>query len=190
MTDLTSSEPGFVAAFAVTDAGKAEDFLKKNGKKDGDYYRDDDTYAVTEGDYLLLSQSKRDLAAGVKAQKGDALGDSKVYDDAIDELPDERLGAAFVDLQGLGKLADQAPDLDPAGKAVLKQFLGDDLKPVTAALTARADSATIETRFSGPGLARLASFGLFGTGASSELVKDAPGRRVRRVRRRPASATR
>jgi hypothetical protein len=171
VTDIV--RPEFVAAIAVTDAGKAEDFLSKDGKKDGDYFRNDDTWAVVEGDYVLLSQSKQELAAGVKAAKGDALGDAGKFDDAVGELPGERLGYAYFDFGGLLKSVQGAPGADPATTAVLKQLYGENPPPVTAALTTEPDSATIESRLSASGFGKLA-LGLLGAGTSTELMSDAP----------------
>jgi hypothetical protein len=179
--DLTADEePSFVAAIAVTDAEKAEDFLSSsNGvKKDGEVqgatvYRDDDTIAAVKDDYLVFSQTKAVLDRSLQAIGGDSLAESETFENAVGELPEERLGALYVDVKSIGDIIAKSPDVDPAGRAILQNFFGGDTEPLTAALTATESSATIESRFSGSGVARLSSFGLLG-GSSTKLVEDAP----------------
>lgn len=178
LRNFAGDEPDYLAALDVTDAGKAEAYLKSSdtAEQQGEYqgstvYQDDDQFAAVKDDYLFLASSEADLHKGMDAADGDSLADGKAFEDAVDKLPDERLGSLFVDLKGVSGLIDTAPDLDPAGRAVLKQVVGPDAKPITAALTATTDSATVEGRFSG--LDKLSSLGLVG-GTSTDLIKDAP----------------
>lgn len=181
VVDLTADDPSFIAAVDVTDADEAEAFLKsgegvsERGRyHDTALYQDHDTWAAVKDDYVFLAETQANLRKGMDAAEGDSLGDAKSFEDAVGKLPDARLGSLFVDLEGVGALLDRAPDVDPAARAVLKQVLGDDLQPITAALTATDDAATVESRFAGAGLTRLTSLGLLGAGESTELVKDAP----------------
>jgi hypothetical protein len=169
---------GFTAVVAVTDAKKAEDFLADTdeARKAGDYegatlYRDDDEmWAAVKDDYLYLANSEADVKKAVDAAGGDSLADSQVFEDAVGELPDERLGALYVDMKKFGDLVAAQPDVDPAARGILKEFFPEDAKPVTAALTVTDSSATIETRASG----NLGTLGLFGAGEAPALIEDAP----------------
>ncbi|MEA2126663.1 MAG: hypothetical protein QOI80_3445 [Solirubrobacteraceae bacterium] len=176
VVDLTGDDSSFIAALDVTDADKAEAFISssKGARARGSEYKgaqpyvdaDDQTWAAVKDDYLFFAETEANLKRGIDAADGDSLADGKVFQDAIGDLPDERLGALFVDLKGVVGLAGQ--NLGPSEAAVLKQVLGNSTKPITAALTAESDSATIEAR--APAL----SLGLIGAGESTDLVKDAP----------------
>ncbi len=183
VANLAAENPTYYGAVATKDADKASAFLGQEGKDEGEYSGaevfsdEDDTWAAVKDDYVVFADTEADLKKAVDAAGGDSLGETQVFEDAVDELPDvdERLGALFVDMKQLGDVLESAPGIDPAGKAVLEQFLGEgDLEPITAALSVTPDSATIESRFSGGGLARLTSFGLLGTGTSTDLIQDAP----------------
>lgn len=182
VTDLGADEPSFTGAVAITDAGAAEKFISGQSQTQdkGDYkgaklYFTDDTWVAVLDDYLAVADDEAGVKQAVDAADGDSLADSDQFEKALDNLPDERLGTFFADIQGIFDQAGKSGDLDPSEAAVLKQLLGDgDLDPITAALTAEPDSATIESYASGSGLARLSTFGLLGTGASTELVRDAP----------------
>ncbi len=177
--DLAADEPAYIGAVQSTDADKAATFLDKEGDAKGSYedyklFRNDDTWAGVGDDLIVFAENQANLEKGIDTAGGDGLVKAKAFEDAMDKLPDERLGALFVDLEGAKALLAQDPDIDPQGKAVLGKLLGDDkLQPLTAALTAESDSATIESRVGGAALARLSSLGLLG-GTSTDLVADAP----------------
>jgi hypothetical protein len=97
----------------------------------------------TVGSFLV----EGDLAgfkAAVDASKGDSLGDTSDFKDAIGDLPDNRLGTVytipknFIDALG--------PDqFDPNSQALLEKTAGDSLnEPAAGALTASADSIELE----------------------------------------------
>jgi hypothetical protein len=172
VTDLTQQHANFVGSVAITDAGKAEAFLAKDGKPAGSYrgaklFTDADTWAGVKGDHLVFAEDANHVKTGLDAAGKASLGDSSVYRHAIAALPDARLGAVFLDVKGLSGLLDTAPGIDPAGRAVLKQMLGKQTQQLTAALTATEQSATIESRLPG-------ALGLLGSGTATDLVKDAP----------------
>lgn len=176
VTDLAASEPGFAGAVAVTDTEKAEAFLGKDSEKKGEYegtqlYQDDDTFAGVAGDFVAIADSQAGVKRIIDTIDGESLAESERFESAVDELPDERLGALYVDTKALSALAEADPDLDPAGKAVLKQLFGSDAEPITAALTAEPDAATIEAQLSSRALAAL---GPLSTGKAPELLRDVP----------------
>jgi hypothetical protein len=97
----------------------------------------------TVGSFLV----EGDLAgfkAAVDASKGDSLGDTSDFKDAIGDLPDNRLGTVytipknFIDALG--------PDqFDPNSQALLEKTAGDSLnEPAAGALTASEDSIELE----------------------------------------------
>lgn len=184
VSDLTADEPTFVGAISVTDDDAAGAFLAEQGDKRGsqdgvDLYftDDDDTWGAVRDGVLVFSETRAGVKRGLDAQDGRTLSESDTFKDALDDLPDERLGTLFVDTEGVKKEleADAGSSYGASEKAIVDKLLGDGkLEPITGALTATEDSATIETRFNGSGLARLSSFGLLGTGRSTELVEDAP----------------
>lgn len=179
VTDLGADEPSFIAAVQTTDRNKAVAAFKRDAKERGSYedhdlLQDDDTWAAVGDDLIVFAETEADVKKGVDASGDSGLDEAKAFEEAVDELPDERLGMAYVDLQGARALLDKEPDVGAQEKAILNSLLGDKkLEPLTMALTAEPDSATIETRVAGGSLARLSSLGLLG-GTSTDLVADAP----------------
>lgn len=180
VTNLGADSSGFVAGVAVRDTDKAAAFVERNRKgadkksyQDTDYYRDDDTFFGLSGDYILIAQDEAQLKRAVDAGEDKSLGDSERFQRAVGELPEERLGALYLDFKDFGKLIRADPDAGAAGGAVFdKLFAG--AAPVTAALTAQPDAATIESRVSKSFTKNLGGLGLLGAGASTPLVREAP----------------
>lgn len=176
VTDLDADEPGFAGAIAVTDTEKAETFLGQDSQKKAEYegtqlYQSDDTFAGVAGDFVAIADSEAGVKRIVDTIEGESLAESERFEDAVDDLPEERLGALYIDTKAIGELAAKDPDLDPAGAAVLKQLFGPDADPITAALTAEPDAATIEAQISSDALKAL---GPFSTGEAPELIRDVP----------------
>ncbi len=177
--DLTADDPTYIGSIEITDSDKAAKFLGKEGKSKGTadgakLFQDDDTWAGVSDDLIVFADTEANVKKGLKAASSDGLVDTKTFKDAIAKLPDERLGTLFVDLNGAKALIEKEPDFGAQEKAILDKLVGDkDLPPLTAALTAKPDSATIEARVAGEALTRLSTLGLLG-GASTDLIKDAP----------------
>jgi hypothetical protein len=81
--------------------------------------------------------------AAVDASKGDSLGDSSDFKDAVGDLPADRLGTFYTVpktlLDSLG-----TAQIDPNSRALLEKTAGDSLsEPIAGALTATADSLQI-----------------------------------------------
>ena len=176
VTDFTGSRPTYFGAIAITDAGKAEAFLGKEGTAKGDYagaklFQDKDTWAGVKGDYVVIADTEADVHKALDAEGGQSLGDAPAFKTALDQLPaaNDRLGALYIDVKAFGDLAAQAPGMTAAGRAVLSKVFGTNSKPAVAALTATDSSATIEARVSG-----LGSFGVLGSGTSTDLIEDVP----------------
>lgn len=181
VTDLAADEPSFVGSVQITDSDKALETIKAKGKvkekgsyEDYELFQNDDTWAAVGDDLIVFSDSEANVKKGIDATGGDGLDDSKAFEDALDDLPDERLGTFFLDLDGVKTLIEREPDVGAQEKAILEKLLGSgDLPPVAAALTAESDSATIEARYGGGALSKLSTLGLLG-GQPTDLVRDAP----------------
>lgn len=176
VTDFTGSQPSYFGAVAITDAGRAEAFLGKEGTAKGQYagaklFQDKDTWAGVKGDYLVIADTEANVRKALDAENGQSLGDAPAFRSALSGLPaaGDRLGAFYLDLKAFGDLAAQAPGMDPAGRAVLAKVFGPGSRPIAAALTATDSSATIESRATG-----LGALGMLGSGTSTQLIEDAP----------------
>jgi hypothetical protein len=113
----------------------------------GASYQSDPTEAGhvfgTIGDFLV----EGDLAgfkAAVDASKGDSLGDSSDFKDAIGDLPSDRLGTIYTVPKNF--IAALGPDqIDQQSQALLEKSAGESLnQPVSGAVTASADSVELE----------------------------------------------
>lgn len=179
VASLTADEPVFIAGIAVSDKKKAQAYVKRTAKgeaktyKDSTYYLDGETYAGVAGDFVVLTDDEAQFKKAVDTTDGESLGDSERFKTAVEELPDERLGTFYLDLKGFGKLIRADPEVGAAGGAIFdKLFANGD--PVTAALTAEPDAATVESRISQSFAQGLGAVGLLGAGASTPLVREVP----------------
>lgn len=153
--NLTADAPSFVVATAVTDAEAAETAIAdsqdiKEGPEIGGvqtFQSDGDAFGAVTDEFLLITESQATLESALQTVEGDSLGDSERFASAIAELPEERLGSVYVDIQAVKEVAQQDPTLDAAGKQVLDQFLGEG-EPVTGALVAEEDALRGEFRVS------------------------------------------
>jgi Protein of unknown function (DUF3352) len=183
-TNLAADEPGYVLAVATKDADKAADFLNAQSKRDkaerhtsGDvtYWLDDEdgdaTYVGVIGDFVVATSTEADFKRAIKTEDGDGLDSVERFSDAMDELPDDRMGALWIDPKSFGDLV--AAKSDPSAKGIFDSVIGS-AKPITAALIADDDAASIESRAEVP---KDADKGLQALSASSptELLKSLPG---------------
>jgi Protein of unknown function (DUF3352) len=170
----SGAEPGYIAAIATKDADKAADFVAKQSQTDNakkrtiagvDAYLDEDTYTGVAGDYVIVSDTAADFRKAVKAEEdGGGLTTVDRFTSARDDLPEERLGALWLDPSRFAELAAAGTGGDAVANSILKSAFGG-LKPITAVLTAGKDTATIETR----------AGGAFATASASEILKSLPG---------------
>lgn len=176
--DLAADEPSFIVAVSVTDAEAAEAAIAgtddtRKGPMAGDvqtYLSDDDAVGAVTEDYLLVSETQEGLQSALDTIGGDSLADAERFTSAVGDLPSERLGAVYLDLAAVKDLAAQDPTLDPAGKQVIDQLLGEG-EPVTGALIAEEDALRGEFRVSS------SAFGPLGSLVSAEapeLIAELP----------------
>ncbi|HEY3193308.1 MAG TPA: DUF3352 domain-containing protein [Solirubrobacterales bacterium] len=97
----------------------------------------------TVGDFLV----EGDLAgfkAAVDASKGDSLGDSSDFEDAVGDLPSDRLGTIYTVPKDL-IAAVGSGQIDEQSQSILEKSAGDSLnQPVAGAVTASADTIELE----------------------------------------------
>jgi Protein of unknown function (DUF3352) len=112
----------------------------------------DQTVFGTVDNKFLVEGDLDGFKAAVDASKGDSLGDDGDFEDAIGDLPSDRLGTLytvpkdFIDALG--------PDqFDAQSKQQLEAFAGDSLdEPVAGALTATADDVQLDATGGSNGL--------------------------------------
>lgn len=179
VSDLVADEPSFVAAVAVTDAEAAEAAIteSEDTREAGTYadaavYETDDSFGAVTDDFLLIAETRDRLEAAIDGLGEESLADDERFTDAVGDLPEERLGAFYLDTGAFGEAIAADETLDEAGRGILEQILPADAPPVTGALTAEADGATLESRLPTDSLS---AFGPLATnGEAPELVADAP----------------
>jgi hypothetical protein len=95
-------------------------------------------------DDLLVQGDLDAFKAAVDASKGDSLGDSGDFQDAIGDLPGDRLGTIYsVPKDFLAALP--SDQLGPGGQAFLQRTAGDSLEqPAAGSVTASADTVDLE----------------------------------------------
>jgi hypothetical protein len=139
---IETSDPAAALAFARKVSGATATSPAPKTYNGASYQTDpeDPTSTVfgTVGDFLVTG-TEAGFKAAVDADKGDSLGDDGDFNDAIGNLPDDRLGTFYAVpktlIDSIG--ADQ---IDPSSQALLEKSAGESLdKPVAGALTASAD---------------------------------------------------
>ncbi|MEJ7891835.1 MAG: DUF3352 domain-containing protein [Solirubrobacteraceae bacterium] len=184
LTDLAADEPSFIGAVAVTDAEKAEAAIaeSKDVEKGATYedvpiYMDssdedssDDSFVGITEEFAIITETEAQLKEAIDGLGEQSLEQDARFTEAFGKLPEERLGALYLDTQAFGDAIAADETLEPAAKGVLDQLFGDG-PPLTAALTAQPDAATIESRLPNSVATAL---GPFATGTAPEILADAP----------------
>jgi len=179
VTDLAADEPSFVAAVAVTDAEAAETAIGEfENTEKGAVYEDvqiytsssDDSFVGVTDEFAIITETEAGLEEAIDGLGDKSLAEDPRFEEAMAKLPEERLGALYLDTQAFGDAIAADETLEPAAKGILDQVFGEG-PPLTAALTAEPDAATIESRLPSSVLTAL---GPFATGTAPEIVADAP----------------
>jgi hypothetical protein len=155
-TDFANDSDGAVVVEA-TDTAAALAFAQKSSGATGDnpapqqyngvsFQTEPDKPDTVFGivDDFLVEGSLAGFKAAVDATKGDALGDSSDFKDAIGDLPDDRLGTVYsVPMDFLAAIP--SDQIDPSAQAFFERTAGDSLdQPVAGSLTASADSVDLQ----------------------------------------------
>lgn len=182
-TDIAGDSAGFIAAIALDDAGKARDFLAAQAKRDGDpasryegttYFVDDEGQASgVVGDFLVGAGDEADFKRAVDTSKGEGLADVQAFEDAVGDLPEERVGTLYMDPSAFADAAAASAGDPSAGAIVQNAFKG--VGAVTGFAQAAPDAATLETRTEFKGDGTLAKLLGLAAGGAPELVQELPG---------------
>jgi hypothetical protein len=152
------SDTPIAVVFQTTDAGGAQDFLDKATSSSGgvkeatyngvSYFVAEDSEGVTTAvglvDDFLVVGTLEGFKAAVDASKGDSLADASAFEDSASALPDDNLALGYADGTRAGEaLVSQATD--PLQATVIRSALQTLANgPVTFALTATPDTATLD----------------------------------------------
>ncbi len=185
-TTKDGEEEKVVAILSATDtdeAKKAIDRLSSESEKkfsersyeDVDYKVNDEGEAVGIVEDFAVFGTEAEFKRTVRAASGDALASEDRYEEAIDELSDDRLAHFYADAQGL---IQQALAQEPENRAQAEQYLRglgiEKLGPIAASFSADGSRLAIDGFTSG-GSDYFKRFGaLTGTG-STPLLGELPG---------------
>ena len=156
-TDLTDNAQKGAAVIETTNPDAALAFARKASgatatnpapqNYNGASYQSDPTdhgnVFGTVGEFLVAGDLDG-FKAAVDAEQGDSLGDESDFQDALDQLPSDRLGTfhtvpkTLIDALGPGQIDQQT-------QAAIEKSAGESLdKPVSGALTASANSFDVQ----------------------------------------------
>ena len=186
-SNFAADEPSWALIVASKDAEAAEAALARFAKTDDaphtdrsyhgiDYEVDDEGVAGgLVGDFLVFGTEDA-FKRSVDTRDGDKLTDSDRYEDAVDDLEDDRLGHFYVDVK---PLVDAASKQDPEGAQKLQQFESifplDKLGPITGAFTADGDGMALDTLVTGVPEGPFRNLAQLWTGGASDLMEALPG---------------
>jgi hypothetical protein len=151
---VEATDTGAALAFAQKSNGVTATDPKPKEYNGASYQTDPDepdtVFGIVDG--FLVEGSLAGFQAAVDASKGDSLGDSDEFKDAIADLPSDRLGTVYSVPKDI--LASIPSDqLDPSGEAFLERTAGDSLEePVSGSISASADSVDLEFTGGGNGV--------------------------------------
>jgi hypothetical protein len=139
---VETTNPQQALAFARKSESGATQTSQQGGTTVYTNPTDHDSFA-TVGSILLFGDDAA-VKSAIEASSGDSLGDSSDYKDAIDNLPDDRLGTFYTVPKTL-IAAIGAGQIGPNSQALLQKTAGDQLdKPVSGALTATANTLNLD----------------------------------------------
>ncbi len=154
LSDLSGEEPRFIVVIATRDAELAAERVAEEAEdekarkvSDGDvtYWIDKDgEVAGVVGEALVVAGDEASFKRAMAAEDGKHLAGTERFEQALDDLPDERIGLFYLDTPRFFDAAMAGANGDPAAAQLLKSFTGE-LKPAGAALVAGEDTLTIET---------------------------------------------
>lgn len=158
------------AADAMARLAEDDEDRPTRGTYEGtDYLADetDDTWVGIVDGYFVLG-TEAGFRAAVDAARGDDLGASDRYDEALDAVPDDALAFAYVDTEAFLPAITATADLDdPFVRRSLDQLR--DAGAATLALTANADEVALEISGDDEAL------GVSENGGGEVSIDDLPG---------------
>jgi hypothetical protein len=185
--NFQAEEPSYAVIVATKDAEAAKAALAKFEKTDDkpqtarsyegiDYSVDDEGVADGVVDDFVVIGTEDAFKRSVDTRDGDKLVDEGRYQDAIDDLEDERLGHYYLDVK---PLLDAALKEDPDAAQGFEQFKSlfpvDKLGPVTGSFHADGDGMALDTIVTGLPDGPLRKLAELSAGGGSELLGELPG---------------
>jgi hypothetical protein len=151
---VEATDTGAALAFAQKSNGATADNPAPQQYNGVSYQTEPDEPDTVFGivDNFLVEGSLAGFQAAVDASKGDSLGDSDDFKDAIGDLPSDRLGTVYsVPKDFLAAVP--SDQLDPSAEAFLQRTAGDSLdQPVSGSVSASAESVDLEVTGGGNGV--------------------------------------
>lgn len=104
--DLAGDDPPFIAAVQTEDGGKLEDLAKKDSKEIGEasgakLYQSDDTVLAVKDDVAVFGDNREIVENALEQREADDRLREEDVEDALDDLPEDRLGAVYVNIETL-----------------------------------------------------------------------------------------
>jgi hypothetical protein len=160
ITDVPAGEDDPPVAFAiqVTDEDKANNFFEEQASNEGKKIEkveidgvegsrvsgQQGAYVIEDG-LLIAGTTDKAFSDALAAHDGDSLADNSEFTSAIDKLPSDNLGSAYIDF---GPILEQQPGVDQAQlDAVNKVYGGLFEKPIVLSLQATPDTIAIDASF-------------------------------------------
>jgi hypothetical protein len=187
-TNLEAETASAVAIAQTTDADAARTALQRFKEADGGAYTkrshagvdyEVDAEGIASGlvdDFLVVGSEDAFKRTADLAEDGDTLADSDRYQDAVDDLDENRLGQFYVDTKVLMEAAIKADPESAAGYEQIKGFLPfDKLGPMAGSFQADGDALALDSVTSDVPEGPLRTFMTLFGGSSSELMPELPG---------------
>jgi Protein of unknown function (DUF3352) len=161
---VETTDPERALAFARKSESSATQTSEQSGTTVYTNPADGDSFAIV-GDFLLFGDTEA-VNAAIVADRGESLGDSSDFTDALGNLPDDRLGTIYTVPKNLLD-AIPAEEIDPSSRSFFESAAGENLNdPVAGSLTATSDSFDLEFQSEGGGDVET---------PESSLMGDVPG---------------
>ena len=182
VSDFTGGDPAFALIAQTTDVDLAMETLRKKSAEDDekleersyegtDYLVSNSTTAGAIGDFLVIA-TEAELKRTIKAADGESLAEADRFEEAMEEVSEDRIASFYVDQR---KLFEQVLAATPGGDA---QTLGavidpKQLTPVAGALVADGERVAVESVGSTGGNALVNQLTAL-SGESTELLGELP----------------
>jgi hypothetical protein len=187
-TNVEAEEPSFVAIAATTDAEAAAAAIQRFKQQDGSAYEKrshagvdyevnpDGVAAAIVDDFLVYGSEDAFKRTAETADGGDALADADHYQNAIDDLEDDRLALLFGDSKALWETgSEEDPETEAVFDQITRVLAFDKVGPTAGSFHADGNALTVDSlTFDVPEGPLRTLFTLLG-GASSELMPELPG---------------
>ena len=183
---LEQGEPSVALIVANEDRAAAAAALTRLDKADGKpaarrsyagvtYFVAGDGLAVGQvGDFVVIGTGEA-FRQTLEARSGDHLDGVARYRDAIDELPDDRLGHYYVDAKPLiDAVLRQGPQASLGLREVIALFPIERLGPLVGDLAADADGMAIDSTLTGIPEGSLRELARLWSGGRASLLRDLP----------------